>query len=130
MFGILFSAFGVIILVAFVVIKKRKNAMASENAIPRNYGTLVELLSESRDVIEEMIGTRTLKIRFLKEKDKQTYQLSEVDGRLIIVWTLESKVHGKRGKEWSFNSTYDQEKMFAEISSDLGQYNKQLFRER
>lgn len=129
MLVLIFSVLASFIGIALFLIRMKRTHSESKSPISQNFSVLLAMLSNTRDALVEETGSKSLRIRFHKEKDKQNFQFSEVDGRLIVVWTLDSKVHGKRGKEWSFKADYDQEKMFDEISADLGFYHQQLFRE-
>ncbi len=113
----------------FVLVRKNKKNDKSSK-LTSHYQTLINLLTEGAVSIETKIGTRSVKILFSKNKERHSFHFSEVDNRLIVVWTLDSKQHGKRGKEWSFSMSFDQNLMFNEINEDLGVYNKVLYREK
>lgn len=113
----------------FVNLRKQKKADKSSR-ISSVYNELIQLLSNGATGMEVKTGTRSVKLSFVLDKEKHSYHFSEVDNRLIIVWTLESKLHGKRGKEWSFSTGYDQKLMYNEINADLGVYSRVLYREQ
>jgi hypothetical protein len=113
----------------FVGIRTKKKADKSSR-LSIVYRELMQLLSSGASALELKTGTRSVKLSFVLAKEKHSYHFSEVDNRLIIVWTLESKQHGKRGKEWSFSTGFDQKLMFNEIKEDLGVYNRVLHREQ
>lgn len=109
--------------------QKQKNSSPTASRIANEYAVLISLLTHQQNGVVKKAGSRSFKISFTKNKDLHSYHLSEVDNRLIVVWSLDSKTHGKRGKEWSFNTGYDQQLMYSEIAENLGVYNQLLFRE-
>lgn len=113
----------------FVGIRNQKKADKSSR-LSTEYSELMQLLSSGASSLEVKTGTRSVKLSFVVDKEKHSYHFSEVDNRLIIVWTLESKQHGKRGKEWSFSTGFDQKLMYNEINEALGVYNRVLHREQ
>ena len=113
----------------FVGIRNKKKADKSSR-LAAVYSELMQLLSSGASALDHKTGTRSVKLSFVLDKEKHSYHFSEVDNRLIIVWTLESKQHGKRGKEWSFSTSFDQKLMYNEIIEDLGVYNRVLHREQ
>lgn len=114
---------------AVFVLVRKKNKNDKSSKILSHYQTLINLLTHDAASLEHKIGSRSLKIMFMRNKERHSFHFSEVDNRLIVVYTLESKQHGKRGKEWSFSKDFDQQLMFNEINEDLGVYNKVLYRE-
>jgi hypothetical protein len=108
----------------------RKGSQNIENVINQKYGTLLNLLKQEQQVVYEKQNSKSTVIKIRENRDFQQYTLTEVDGRLIVVWTFESVSHGKRGKEWSFNPGTDQLTVFQEIKNGLADYRKNLHRER
>src|SRR3954465_14217962 len=97
----------------------RKNRQTETTGISQKYGTLCHLIKQDKDVISEKFTAKSLIIKLRDKKDFHSYFFNEVNGKLIVVWTLESKVHGKRGKEWSFDTAADQAELFTGIRSDI-----------
>lgn len=106
----------------------RRNQKNDPPLILQKYPLLLRRLKENSSVQNERYGSRSVTFRKSKGDDTWTYFISEVDDRLIVAWKLDSKTYGSRGKEWSFNSIYDQDKMFEEISADLRQYSRQMYK--
>jgi hypothetical protein len=107
----------------------RKIHPSDETGFTKKYRTLRALLKQNHTLQSERGGSKSLMLKFREKNGAHSYLLTEVDGKLIVVWTLESEVHGKRGKEWSFDITLDQEEVFEEIQRDITNYQKSLFRE-
>jgi hypothetical protein len=109
----------------FYFFLKKKNERVP-NGMSQRYETLRDLLREGKLPVSEKMHHHSLHFKIKADKELFSYSLSEVDGRLIVVWTLDSKIHGKRGKEWSFKIDYDQSRMFEEIKNDVSDYRKRL----
>ncbi|MDI1355153.1 MAG: hypothetical protein PSX36_09550 [bacterium] len=99
------------------------------SGITKKYLALTQLLKAGDKIEGERIGAKSISFKIRSRLDTNNYVLTEVDGRLIIVWTLESSMYGRRGKEWSFHADYNQVKMFEEIENDLKHYQLSLPRE-
>jgi len=115
---------------SLVYFKTRRKVSQAKDILGNKYDRLRNLLRENLQVTSEKYASKTLALNVADKQDVHTYALTEVDDRLIVVWTLNSAAFGKRGKEWSFNTTYSQEKMFEEIVADIDNYKKMLYRER
>jgi hypothetical protein len=98
----------------------------NENHLRDQYLQLIHLLSGANSINEEIQGARNFRFRFQRNGTKHVYVLSEVDNRLIIAWSSESKKEGKRSHEWSFAKTEDQYKIYESVSSDIYAYSGQL----
>lgn len=90
-----------------------------ENGVREDYTELIHLLSGINSVTGEVQGLQSYKIRFLQDGVKQTYLLSEVENRLVIVWTTESKKDARRSQVWSFARGCDQYQMFETVSEEV-----------
>jgi len=113
--------------IASVIYYKNYYLGKEGNTLRRDYSELIYLLSGSHCVSEEIVGARNYRLQFQKSGNRHCYLLSEVDNRLIVVWTRESKKDGKQNHEWSFASGYDQYQMFDEIATDISAYEGQVF---
>lgn len=106
----------------------RKQNHSSPN-LAQKYHTVAKMLKERKTVVEEKPTSKAYHFKLRETDGFQTFTFTEVDDRLIIVWKLESVMHGKRGKEWSFSQQYDQMNIFKEIMDDISRYIRTLFRE-
>ena len=111
----------------FYRLRKKKSAPLQEE---QKYGGLVQMLSSGREVVSTRYDGKEVLIRIRKERNLQQFAIREVNGKMLVVWTLDSQVHGKRGKEWSFAITDEPLVMGQTINKDLEDYEKSLYRER
>jgi hypothetical protein len=105
--------------------RKNKKSQSAEDFLNR-YAELLRLLTFKRNarLVKARATTATVMV---KVKNESHYlSLAEVDERLIVIWKLESPELGKRGKEWSFNPAYSQNKMYEEVLTDIRTYQKRL----
>lgn len=121
----LFIAF---VVVYFFQIRRKKGLSHSENEILTKYKVFVNLaLSQGRTSRLERIKANSLSIRTSNLKTANVFSLTEVEERIIIVWTWPDSGFGRRGKEWSFPNNYDQKKMFDEVLEDVFSYQKATY---
>lgn len=97
-----------------------------ENGVREDYTELIHLLSGDNSVIGEMQGVQSYRIRFQLNGANQTYLLSEVENRLIIVWTSESKTDARISHVWSFARGCNQYQMFEAVSEEVKAYGTAL----
>jgi hypothetical protein len=97
-----------------------------ENGVREDYTELIHLLVGGNSVTGEMQGVQSYRIRFQQDGVKQTYLLSEVDNRLMIVWTSESKTDARISHVWSFARGCDQYQMFEAVSEEVKAYGTPL----
>lgn len=114
------------LLISGVIYYKNYYLRKEGNPVRQQYAELVYLISGSFCTTEEAQGPRNFKIQYTSAGVRHTYLLSEVDNRLIIVWTGESKIQGRLSHEWSFAVGFDQYRMYDEISSDVSAYKGQV----
>jgi hypothetical protein len=94
-----------------------------------NYLTLVEhLLNVDNRAHLADIKLGSLRILIPGAKDSASFFLTEVEGKIIVVWTWSGSVFGPRGKEWSFAKDEDQEKMIRQILRDVEDYKTSIYR--
>lgn len=117
------SLFIVVIVLYFVQTKRKKSTMDVNNDILKKYKVFIDLaLAQGKTSRLERLKSNSLTIRTSSLKNASVFALTEVDQRIIIVWTWTDRNFGKRGKEWSFPESYDQKKMFDEVVEDVLAY--------
>jgi hypothetical protein len=129
--GIIFTP--ILIIVAgtgFYYFSKKEKKSHSAEAFFEKYSILFRLLTTKRNARVTKMRATSLSLTIKMIKDLHYITLTEVDERLIVVWKLESPLLGKRGKEWSFNPSYDQNRMYEEILTDLRNYQDAIRAEK
>lgn len=102
---------------------RNKPAFGNTSDIYNKYKVFIELaLAQGKTSRIERLRTNSLSIKTSNLKNASVFSLTEVENRIIIVWTWSDHSFGRRGKEWSFPDNYDQKKMFDEILEDVLAY--------
>ena len=110
----------------FLQLKRKKSAVDSTHDILKKYQVFIDLaLAQGKTSRIERLKSNSLSIRTSSLKNASLFALTEVDQRIIIVWTWSDRNFGRRGKEWSFPDNYDQKKMFDEVVEDVLAYQMQ-----
>jgi hypothetical protein len=112
----------------YINMRKNSKDAFEESGISLNYKTLInELLSQDKTAYIEKAKVNSVNIRTSGAKDAPVFSLTEVQSRIIIVWTWSAAGFGRRGKEWSFPDSYDQEKIYEEIQEDIVNYQISVY---
>ena len=107
----------------FFTYRRKPKKILKESGIAINYKTFIdEILSLDKTAYIESSKVNAITIRTSSAKNASVFSLTEVPGRIIIVWTWKDRSFGARGKEWSFPDYYDQLKMHEEIIQDILSY--------
>ncbi len=115
--------FIVLVVGYFVQVRLKRSAINSESDMLIKYKVFIDLaLAQGKTSRIERLKTNSLSIRTSSHKTSSVFSISEVNNRMIIVWTWSDNGLGRRGKEWSFPNTYDQKKMFDEVLEDVLSY--------
>lgn len=71
-----------------------------------------------------------LSVKIKMKNDTHILTLQELDERLVISWQQKSPEFGKASREWSFNPSYSQNKMYGEVLGDIREYQLSVMRAR
>jgi len=111
------------VVIYFLVIRNKKAGLHADNDILVKYKEFIDLsLEQGKTSRLERIKSNSLSIRTSSHRSASVFSLTEVNGRIIIVWTWSDSGFGRRGKEWSFPANYNQKKMFDEVVEDVLSY--------
>lgn len=103
--------------------RMKSSSLSVNNDVLIKYKTFIDLaLEQGKTSRIEKIKSNSLSIRTSAQKSASVFTLTEVHGRIIIVWTWSDIGFGRRGKEWSFPENYNQKKMFEEVVEDVLSY--------
>ena len=121
---IIMSALFITFLVVFMrQFKNKRQLKLPQHDMLVKYKIFIdEALAQGKTSRIERLKANSLSIRTSSHKNASVFSLTEVNGRIIIVWTWSDSSLGRRGKEWSYPETYDQKKMFDEVVEDVINY--------
>src|SRR6476620_10259488 len=118
----LFVAFFIVSIIGFLLYRRlRRSPEKDKSKVAGKYAALIAGLTNGKPHYLKSVP-RAVKFDVKKGRDNYVYVLTEADGKLIVVWTIESQLYGRRGKEWAFVSDTDQQEMLKMINSDLNVY--------
>lgn len=102
---------------------KQNKKIAQKGGMRKKYSKLVNLLMSGdhrTEILDE--DPSSITIGLLTAGGKTLFVIAETFGSVVVQWKVDSPVFGKHSREWTFDSSKDQEEMCRRIMIDLQQY--------
>jgi hypothetical protein len=125
----IFVPAGAAVLLGIIIYFRLRRPVHRGSEIAARYKFLTDRFVGDKHVLHARGSHKSVNFKVREGSDLHTYSFTEVDGKLIVVWTLNSKIHGQRGKEWAFNLPVDQQQVYEAVMADLKNYQRSLYRE-
>jgi hypothetical protein len=108
--------------------RKTKDLNTDPEGMSFKYKRFINLVLEhDKTARVEELKSHSFVIRTSGPKNTASFSLTEVMGKISVVWTWSDPSFGRRGKEWAFPDTCNQESMFNEITEDIINYQIAIY---